>query len=311
MNSRSQGFHQFMSLILSLSIENHNSNMKNDLIIIDEPENHLHPSGIRNMMDELLKIGYENYVFVATHSCFMIDNRNKERNYIIKKDSKKNTIYKQILEDEDIYDDEVLADAFGINVYKDFLTPNKILVEGLSDKKILNKAIKKINPNFEVGITNGYGSNITPVASRFKLEDIKTFVILDDDLTGKSNKEKILKIGDIYNETNVMTIRDIENSIISGGTIEDTLGKNFISKILRNVWEEYFDEELEIDLDENKPFIEQIKIHLQKYKENENVDKFLEKIKTEVSSKFNPSNIETNFPKLQKLVLNILDKMQQ
>lgn len=83
MNSRSQGFHQFASLILSLSIQNHSLDMKNRLILIDEPENHLHPSGIRDMMEEFLKIGENNYVFLATHSCFMIDKKTKQRNFEI------------------------------------------------------------------------------------------------------------------------------------------------------------------------------------------------------------------------------------
>ena len=135
MNSRSQGFHQFTSLILSLSIQNHSLDMKNRLILIDEPENHLHPSGIRNMMEEFLKIGENNYVFLATHSCFMIDKKTKQRNFIIKKDNAKNTIYHQIGEGSEIFDDEVLLEAFGINIYKDFLSPYKLLVEGLSDKK--------------------------------------------------------------------------------------------------------------------------------------------------------------------------------
>ena len=135
MNSRSQGFHQFTSLILSLSIQNHSLDMKNRLILIDEPENHLHPSGIRNMMEEFLKIGENNYVFLATHSCFMIDKKTKQRNFIIKKDNAKNTIYHQIGEGSEIFDDEVLLEAFGINIYKDFRSPYKLLVEGLSDKK--------------------------------------------------------------------------------------------------------------------------------------------------------------------------------
>lgn len=45
-NERSQGFRQFISLILSISISNEKEKLKNAIIIVDEPENHLHPSGI-------------------------------------------------------------------------------------------------------------------------------------------------------------------------------------------------------------------------------------------------------------------------
>ncbi|TFH40412.1 MAG: ATP-binding protein, partial [ANME-2 cluster archaeon] len=159
MNSRSQGFHQFASLILSLSIQNHSLDMKNRLILIDEPENHLHPSGIRDMMEEFLKIGENNYVFLATHSCFMIDKKTKQRNFIIKKDNANNTIYQQINEESEVFDDEVLRDAFGINIYRDFLSPYKLLVEGLSDKKIIKKTLDKLKVKETILITNGYGDN--------------------------------------------------------------------------------------------------------------------------------------------------------
>lgn len=44
MNQRSDGFKQFVSLILSLSAQNASNNLKNKIILIDEPEVHLHPS---------------------------------------------------------------------------------------------------------------------------------------------------------------------------------------------------------------------------------------------------------------------------
>ena len=53
---RSQGAQQFLSLILSLSLEAENQERKNELILIDEPETHLHPSGIRDLGRELLKV---------------------------------------------------------------------------------------------------------------------------------------------------------------------------------------------------------------------------------------------------------------
>ena len=303
MDSRSQGFHQFVSLILSLSIQNYSLDMKNKLILIDEPENHLHPSGIRDMMDELLRIGENNYVFLATHSCFMIDKVNKERNFIIKKDNKQNTAYTQIQEEDDIFDDEVLSDAFGINVYKDFLPPYKLLVEGPSDKKILRKAIKEAKIKTYIGVASGYGSNIVTTASRFEYEKIETLVMLDDDYSGKESKKKIIEIGGIYSPKNVLTIRDIEPEIKSEGTIEDTLGLEFIQSILNKCWMQRFQEKTcNLKLKDDEPFIQQIKIHLQKNKTDEEMDRFLQELKTKISQEFNPSNMETNFPLLKSLV---------
>ena len=74
--------------------------------------------------EELLKIGRNNYVFIATHSQFMIDNKNKERHYIVTKPHN-NTEVHQWNETKDLSDDEILRAAFGINVLNDFLSPIK------------------------------------------------------------------------------------------------------------------------------------------------------------------------------------------
>ena len=56
--------------------------------------------------------------------------------------------------DSSLLDDEVLNIAFGIDVYKDLLLPKKILVEGCSDKMILNK-IFEVQKIKDCGIANG------------------------------------------------------------------------------------------------------------------------------------------------------------
>ncbi|ORC35742.1 hypothetical protein B4O97_08885 [Marispirochaeta aestuarii] len=121
MTNRSEGFKQFISLILSLSIETRELNKENDLILIDEPEAHLHPSGIRDLREELLEIGKTNYLFIATHSPFLVDFKRKERNIIVKKGRTALTELQYIKNEQDLRDDEVLEIAFGINIYKDLL----------------------------------------------------------------------------------------------------------------------------------------------------------------------------------------------
>ncbi len=312
MNSRSEGFKQFMSLILSLSIQNYSLNMKNRLILIDEPENHLHPSGIKDIKRELLKIGEENYIFLATHSCFMIDNKTPQRNFIITKDDKKNTSYNQIDEESEVFDDEVLRDAFGINVYKDFLSPNKILVEGLSDKKLLEKTILKLDIPQTILITNGHGENIISVASKFNYEDIDPIVILDDDNTGRKNKELIKKIGGHFSDSNVLTLSEIENKIITKGTIEDLLDKSYVEAKFKEVYDSTFENKLRTFLlNPKQPFIEQIKIHLHKNEKGCDQEKFMTELKIKIAQDFNPTitTLDTKFPLLKSLVEKIVQKL--
>lgn len=305
-SERSEGAKQFLSLILSLSIETTNHERKNELILIDEPEVHLHPSGIRDLAKELLKIGRDNYVFLATHSPFMIDKTHKERHYIVKKNKKAITEITKIKDTDNIIDDEVLNEAFGINVYRDLLNPHSILVEGASDKLILQKAFNLLGRK-DIGIANGHGSNIDTLASKMNYDNISILVITDDDKEGRKYKENILKIGGAYNDNTVYTIRDIEGDIIDQGTIEDTLGCKFVESQFIKYYKSTFDEDLTgIALSEDKPLLTQIvSILKEKKKYNSwNMDSF----KKQLSEEFNPT--KTSFPSKYKLLKELVEKIK-
>jgi predicted ATP-dependent endonuclease of OLD family len=311
-NGRSEGAKHFLSLILSLSIDTKKEKRKDQLILIDEPEAHLHPSGIRDLRSELLKIGKNNCLFVSTHSPFLVDRKNKKRNIIIKKNSSAYTEKIEIDEHTDIIDDEVLREAFGIEVYRDLLNPHSIIVEGSSDKKILHKALK-IKVLDKYSITNGHGSNIDTLASKLNDTGIFVLVILDDDKTGKEYQKKIIRIGGSYSKDNVFTIRDLVGSINDGGTIEDVLGKDFIESKFKEFYKRIFNEaQCDISLDESNPFVEQIKIFLHQ-KSAKNIENVLEEFKTKISDEFNPTanNFSTKFPLLNSLIEEIDKKIQQ
>ena len=306
---RSQGAQQFLSLILSLSLETKNRERKNELILIDEPEVHLHPSGIRNLAKELLKIGQDNYVFLATHSPFMIDKKHKERHFIVKKNRKAITELYRIKDSDNIIDDEVLNEAFGINVYRDLLNPHSVLVEGAADKLILQKALSLLERE-DIGITNGHGSNIDTLASKMNFDNVSVLVITDDDKDGRKYKENIIKIGGAYNIDTVFTIRDIVGEIIDQGTIEDTLGVQYIESQFLKYYKLSFDEDLVgVTLSKDKPAIMQIvSILKDKKKYNSwNMDSF----KKQLSEEFNPtkSSFSTKYKLLKALATKIIEKL--
>lgn len=309
MSDRSEGFKQFISLILSLSIETKKYNQSKKLIIIDEPENHLHPSGIRDLSKELISIGANNYLFVSTHSPYMIDHKHKERHIIIKKDAYANTIKKEIRAEIDLRDDEVLNQAFGMNVYRDLLNQKRLLVEGASDNIILSKAFYASNEYY--GITNGKGSNIIHIASLFNDNELAILVLVDDDEDGKKYKEDILKIKGVFTNNNVFTLRDLVEDIVENGTIEDCLGKGFIQSKFNIEFKNKFEKDSDLELKEDKPFMSQIKVYLQKYDIEKNiVDEFLNNLKIVISETIEiKGNWNTKFPLLEKLINKIKDKI--
>ena len=316
MADRSQGFKQFVSLLLSLSISSTSGDIEDHLILIDEPEIHLHPSGVRWMLKELIEIGKHNYLFISTHSNFMLDKNTQERHYLLTKNKVGLTEAHHITSDEDINDDEILQSAFGINVITDFLTPHTLLVEGATDKKLLQKALKQVKSDNDVLITNGTGANIVAISSYLLLNNVTPMVIVDDDEDGKEYKKKIVKIGDDF-KSKTFTIRDLNGNITANGTIEDTLPKSFVESKAKEVLNSH-DLDGNITLNDTEPFCNQIVKYYNNITSGDTTTSKEDKksklkiimtdIKTKIAEYDQKSITEEKAPKLYTLAKGILDK---
>lgn len=96
---RSDGFRQFISFLLTISAESATNKLSNSLLLLDEPETHLHPQAQEYLKDELIKItrnDKNNIVFFATHSNYMIDKGHIERCFRVSKQSNRKTKLEKI-----------------------------------------------------------------------------------------------------------------------------------------------------------------------------------------------------------------------
>lgn len=87
-DQRSDGFRQFISFLLTVSAQRENNELTKTILLLDEPETHLHPQAQEELLKELIKISEfekQNIVFFATHSNYMIDKVNLGRNYKVQK----------------------------------------------------------------------------------------------------------------------------------------------------------------------------------------------------------------------------------
>ena len=316
MADRSQGFKQFVSLLLSLSISSASGDIEDHLILIDEPEIHLHPSGVRWMLKELIEIGKHNYLFISTHSNFMLDKNTQERHYLLTKNKADLTEAHHITSYEDINDDEILQSAFGINVITDFLAPHKLLVEGATDRKLLQKALKQVKSDNDILITNGNGSNIEALSSILLLNNVTPMVIVDDDKDGKEYKKKIVEIGDDF-KSKTFTIRDLNGNITANGTIEDTLPREFVESKTKEVLNSH-NLDSAITLNDTEPFCDQIVEHYNYITSGDTTTSKKDKklklkiiitdIKTKIAEYDQKSITEEKAPKLYALAKGIFDK---
>ena len=94
-DQRSDGFRQFISFLLTVSAEDSNEELNNCLLLLDEPETHLHPQAQIYFLDELKKITTNdrgNIVLFATHSNYMIDKDKLIRNFKVTKETENTSI---------------------------------------------------------------------------------------------------------------------------------------------------------------------------------------------------------------------------
>lgn len=98
-SQRSDGFRQLISFLLTLSAENVSQELTNTILLLDEPETHLHPTAQINLRNELIKLSQNennNIVFFATHSNYMIDKTSIERCYKVVKEKNSFTKFEKI-----------------------------------------------------------------------------------------------------------------------------------------------------------------------------------------------------------------------
>ena len=116
-----------------------------------------------------------------------------------------------------------------------------------------------------------------------------------------------MKIGGVYNNRNVFTIRDLEGEIISNGTIEDTLGIEYITGQFKKFYKTKFSDNLsDFELSNEQPVIVQIITYLKSKRKysNWNMDEF----KKMVSENFNPSksSLDNKYVHLKNIAEKII-----
>ena len=113
---RSDGFKQFISFLLTVSAQDRNDELENCLLLLDEPETHLHPKAQEDFLGELKKITTNkrgNVVIFATHSNYMIDKVKLSRNFKVTKQNVSTSI--ELINTENSTFASVNYDVFGIS----------------------------------------------------------------------------------------------------------------------------------------------------------------------------------------------------
>ncbi len=193
LSQRSDGFKRFVTFLLMVSAEDASEKLKDTVLLIDEPEIGLHPSGARYLRDELIKISKNNYVVFSTHSIFMIDNKIIRRHLIVKKENEITEVAE--VSESNIQDEEVIYKSLGYSIFSNLKEKN-LLFEGWRDKRIFETAISRVPAEFEkVKVLKSFGrcfaqgvkliKNVTPL---FEAGSRKCVILSDSDSMAREHQ---------------------------------------------------------------------------------------------------------------------------
>ena len=236
---RSDGFKKFVSILLMLSTRVETGIIIDAIILIDEPDRSLYPTGAKYLRDELIKISDSNIVFYSTHSPFMIDKSNLERHLIVEKNNEDITNIKEV-SNSNFREDEVLLNAIGTSNFE-FIQTNNIIFEGWGDNKLFKTALKSTRRNHRsiINYFNKFGvsfatgvSDIKMITPLIKLADKNVFIFTDSD-SASNNAKKSYQKDNGYMSGNWYTFEDLGGR--EDETLEDYIDEKFLKQALNNI----------------------------------------------------------------------------
>ena len=195
LSQRSDGFKRFVTFLLLVSAEDASDLLKDWVLLIDEPEIGLHPSGARYLMKELVAISKRNYVVFTTHSIFMIDSQIINRHLIVKKKNEITEIDE--VSESNIQDEEVIFKSLGYSIFSNLKVKN-LLFEGWRDKRLFEVAMSMHPDGLDqlnyLGrcFANGV-KDIKNIAPMFEAGDRKCFILTDNDPVAKEHQKRHLQ----------------------------------------------------------------------------------------------------------------------
>jgi predicted ATP-dependent endonuclease of OLD family len=190
------------------------------ILLVEEPELHLHPALETSMMRYLKRISGKGQVFISTHSTNFLDTAEMENVYLISK-LKPDSTQAQLLnfEEAQIY----LPKELGIRLSSLFMYDRLVFVEGASDEDIIREWASTLGVNLSqvnVGfIPMGGVRNFTHFATAFTIDfltrrQVKLWFLMDRD--EKNDDEVQRLIGSFGNKAQVVILerRELENYLI-------------------------------------------------------------------------------------------------
>ncbi|WSB84543.1 AAA family ATPase [Streptomyces cellulosae] len=207
------GIREALRLILDYEFE------KPQIMLVEEPEVHLHPALETALMEYLKNISKECQIFLTTHSTNFLDVGDLRNVYMIRKEPDTQIQLLDVAEAE-----EAVPQELGIRLSSLFMYDRLIFVEGPSDEQVLRTFADKLGVSFGQAalgfVTTGGARNFTHYATASTLSflgkrNVKTVFVLDRDERDDEDLAKLQRQVSGISELQLLNRRELENYLIS------------------------------------------------------------------------------------------------
>jgi len=232
LNRRAEGFKWTFSFIVNFAAETQKAELKEAILLLDEPARNLHPTQQRGISDLLKNLAGSNQVLYATHSPFMIFDYTPGNLLVVELDKRKH-LSKIYYDYWNASDETLIPVLYGLSrglvesiVDREIGTNSRpvIIVETMSDAMYLNTFDKFLeDPNISMNPLNvvaAYSKNsVLPLAIFYRDHGYKTFILLDNSEESKQISTQLTandfsQVQTIFFESGGKPIHSIEDYLV-------------------------------------------------------------------------------------------------
>lgn len=231
LNRRAEGFKWIFSFIVNFAAETQRAELKEAILLLDEPARNLHPTQQLGIADLLKDLAGSNQVLYATHSPFMIFDYNPGNLLVVELDRRRHL--SRIFYDYWNADNKTLTPIlYGLSrglvqsITDASIGANSrpvVIVETMSDAMYLNAFDKFVkDPSISMNPLNVVASHskdaVLPLSIFYRDHGYKTIILLDDTLESRHIATSLAQNGfsiiqTVFYEKNGKKLESIEDYI--------------------------------------------------------------------------------------------------
>ncbi len=284
LSRRAEGFKWTFSFIVNFAAETQRAELKEAILLLDEPARNLHPTQQMGISDLLKNLAGSNQVLYATHSPFMIFDYTPGNLLVVELDKRKHL--SRIFYDYWNAEDKTLTPIlYGLSkglvesiTDREIGTNSRpvIIVETMSDAMYLNAFDKFLqDPNISMNPLNvvaAYNKNsVLPLAIFYRNHGYKTFILLDNTEESKQISSQLVSnefspLQTIFFEREGKKLESIEDYMVLNDYLH-AVNQTYEIKLRREGYTNLTPEDIE--LDKQKGVLDSLKSIWEDHKEDD------------------------------------------